>query len=269
MAIIAAIFIIRSLRAFDEENRRRIQALSDAQKAEQSRLQALRAELLHRTVQAQEQERQRIARELHDETGQTLTALGLGLHGMALSIPNNPQRAMQQARRLQELASNGLTDLQHMVSGLHPPHLDELGLLPALRWYAQEVNKYYHLPVTITGSLPEEDISDETRLTVFRIAQEAVTNAIRHAQANKVSIDLEARASEITLRVEDDGQGFNVDAVMGGDELNFLGLLGMIERAALIGGDCQIQSRRGKGTIVEVKFNRAQKPEPTNPPAAG
>jgi signal transduction histidine kinase len=259
MAIIAAIFIIRSLRAFDEENRRRIQALSEAQRAEQNRLQALRAELLHRTVQAQEQERQRIARELHDETGQTLTALGLGLNGIAQTIPNNPQRAIQQSKHLQELAANGLTDLQRMVSGLHPPQLDELGLLPALRWYAQEVNVYYHLPVTVTSSVPEEGISAEARLTIFRIAQEAVTNAIRHAGADKVMIDLEEHDSEICLRVEDDGQGFDVDAVMGGDELNFLGLLGMIERATLIGGDCQIQSRRGKGTVVEVKFNCAQK----------
>jgi signal transduction histidine kinase len=259
MAIIAAIFIIRSLRAFDEVNRRRIQALSDAQKSEQQRLQALRAELLHRTVQAQEQERQRIARELHDETGQTLTALGMGLNGMAQNIPNNPQRAIEQARRLQELATNGLTDLQHLVSGLHPPQLDELGLLPALRWYAQEVSKYYQLPVTVSGSLPEEDISAEARLTVFRIVQEAVTNAVRHAQANKIMIDLDAHNSEIIIRVEDDGQGFDVDAAMGGNELNFLGLLGMQERAGLIDADCQIESRRGKGTVVEVKFFRGQK----------
>lgn len=259
MAIIAAIFIIRSLRAFDEENRRRIQALSEAQKTEQKRLQALRAELLHRTVQAQEQERQRIARELHDETGQTLTALGMGLQGMALTIPNNPQRAIQQAGQLQKLAATGVTDLQRLVSGLHPPHLDELGLMPALRWYAQEVNKFYHIPVTVSGAVPEDDISSEARMTVFRIAQEAVTNAIRHAQADKIMIDLEMLDSEICLRVEDNGQGFDVDAVMGGDELNFLGLMGMTERASLIGGDCQIQSRRGKGTIVEVKFYRGQK----------
>jgi signal transduction histidine kinase len=260
MAIIAAIFIIRSLRAFDEDNRRRIQALRDAQEAEQRRLQALRAELLHRTVQAQEQERQRIARELHDETGQTLTALGLGLNGIAQTIPNNPQRAVKQAKSLQELAANGLTDLQRMVSGLHPPQLDELGLLPALRWYAQEVNKYYHLLVTVSSSISEENIGDEVRLTIFRIAQEAVTNTIRHAAATKVTIDLETHDSEICLRIEDDGQGFDVEAVMGGDELNFLGLLGMIERATLVGGDCQIHSRRGKGTIVEVIINRAQKP---------
>jgi signal transduction histidine kinase len=268
-AIIAAIFIIRSLRAFDEENRRRIQALSDAQRAEQNRLQSLRAELLHRTVQAQEQERQRIARDLHDETGQTLTALGMGLNGITQTIPNNPQRAIQQARHLQTLAANGLTDLQRLVSGLHPPQLDELGLLPTLRWYAQEVNQYYQLPVTISGSLPEEDISPEAGLTVFRIVQEAVTNTIRHAQASKVTIDLESTSSQLCVRVQDDGQGFDVEAAMRGNELSSLGLLGMLERASLIDADCQIESRRGKGTIVEVKLDRGEKSKKPNPASTG
>lgn len=259
MAIIAAIFIIRSLRAFDEENRRRINMLRSAQEAEQKRLQALRGELLHRTVQAQEQERQRIARDLHDQTGQTLTALGLGLTAMSQSISGNPQRAMQQAKKMQELADDGLRDLQRLVSDLHPPQLDELGLLAALRWYANEVKKYYNLSVAVSGSVPENEVNEETRLTIFRIAQEAVTNVIRHAGADKVSIDLETGETEICLRVEDNGQGFDVDAVMQGSELNFLGLMGMMERASLIGGDCQINSRRDKGTIVEVKFKRAQK----------
>lgn len=269
MAIISAIFIIRSLRAFDEENRRRIQALRDAQVAEQRRLQALRGELLHRTVQAQEQERQRIARDLHDQTGQTLTALGLGLTATAQSITSNPQRAISQVKKMQGLADEGLKDLQRLVSDLHPPQLDELGLMPTLRWYATEVKKYYNLPITVTGSVPEDAMNEETRLTIFRIAQEAVTNIIRHANANKASIDLETGSTEICLRVEDDGQGFDVDRVMQGNEANFLGLLGMKERAGLIGGDCQIDSRRGRGTVVEVKFKRAQKSQNPNPTAAG
>ncbi len=153
MAIIAAVFIIRSLRAFDEENRRRIQALTDAQLAEQERLIGLRAELLHRTVQAQELERQRIAHELHDETGQTLTALGLGLRR---SGANNPSMILRtpcvRCKSLEELATNGIADLQRLVYGLHPPQLDELGLMAALRWYAQEISERYNLNVTVTGS---------------------------------------------------------------------------------------------------------------------
>ncbi len=254
-AIVAAIFIIHSLRAFEEENRRRIQKLNEAQKAEQERLQALRSELLHRTVTAQEQERQRIARELHDETGQVLTALGLGLNAIVQTIPSNPQRAVQQAGQMQELATNGLTDLQRLVSGLHPPQLDELGLLPALRWYIQDVKRYFDLEVTLSGNINEKEINPETRMTLFRIAQEAITNAVRHAQASQVQVELKMINSELTLRVEDNGIGFNVERIMDGREATFLGLLGMKERAALVGGECQILSRPGRGTIVEVMVN--------------
>lgn len=259
MAIVAAIFIIRSLRAFEDENSRRIQKLNDAQKAEQERLQALRSELLHRTVTAQEQERQRIAREMHDETGQTLTALGLGLNAIIQSIPSHPQRAVQQARQLQSLVANGLNDLQRLVSGLHPPQLDELGLMPALRWYIQDVKKYFDLEVNLSGSINEKDIDPETRMTLFRIAQEAITNAVRHAAASQVQVEVKDTNGELSMRVEDNGIGFNVERVMVGREATFLGLLGMKERAALIGGECQIESRPGRGTIVQVVISHAKK----------
>jgi signal transduction histidine kinase len=258
MAIFSAIFIIHSLRAFDEENRKQMQALRESQEIEQKRLQSLRSELLHRTVHAQEMERQRIARELHDETGQVLTALGLGLHGVAQTIPHNQKRAIEQSRQLQVLATNGLADLQRLVSGLHPPQLDELGLLAALRWYTLETTKRFNLPITVTGSVDEAVIPDEIRLTIFRIAQESITNIIRHAEATQVMVILESDGKEIQLNVEDNGKGFKVDRVLDGNETNCLGLLGMIERAKLIGGTCSIFSRPGEGTNVEVRFNLAR-----------
>jgi signal transduction histidine kinase len=258
-AILAAFFIIRSLRAFDEENRRRIQALSDAQKVEQQRLRDLQGELLRRTVQAQELERQRIARELHDETGQTLTALGLGLSGLTQSITSKPTQAVQQAQQLQQLAGNGLVELQRLVSGLHPPQLDELGLAAALRWYAQEISERFKLPVTVTSSVNETEISDEVRLTLFRIAQEAITNTVRHAYATWVKVNLAMRGTDILLSVQDNGRGFNANLVLNGSDRSCLGLLGMIERAGLIGGTCRIQSSPGEGTTVEVQVSSVQK----------
>jgi signal transduction histidine kinase len=256
MEIISAIFIIRSLRAFDEEKRRRIQALSDAQLAEQERLIGLRAELLHRTVQAQELERQRIAYELHDETGQTLTTLGLGLRSLAHTIPDDPEKSLQKVKKLEEVATVGIANLQRMVYGLHPPQLDELGLMAALRWYAQEVNERADLNVTVTGSGNVEQIPDEVRLVLFRIAQEAITNTIRHAQASQVDVNVDVSQSEVSLVISDNGKGFNVDAVLGGSELNCLGLLGMIERATLIGGDCRILSSPGHGVTIEARVAR-------------
>ncbi len=254
MAVFAAIFMIRSLRALDEEKRKQMQTLSNAQLSEQERLQVLRAELLHRTVQAQELERQRIARELHDETGQTLTALGLGLRGMASTIQTNPERATNQAQQLEGLATNGLSDLQRIVNGLRPPHLDELGLAAGLRWYTQEVSKRYNIPITFSAQVDDARIDEEVRLTMFRIAQEAITNAVRHASASQVSVTLEDHKPEIVLTVIDDGRGFDVNRALMQVECNCLGLLGMIERANLIGAQCQIRSEIGLGTTVEVRF---------------
>ena len=269
MAIIAAIFIIRSLRAIDLENRRRIEELDEARRVEQKRLEALRAELLHRTVQAQEQERLRIARELHDETGQTLTAINLGLTGLSQSISTNPERAVSQARKLQQLASDGITGLQRLVSGLHPPQLDELGLLPALRWYAQEISKHSELKIVVSGSTQEVALSEEVRLTIFRIAQEAITNAMRHSQADQVKVMVDIVGSTLLLEISDNGQGFNVDKALMDSELKSLGLLGMIERARLIGGDCEITSRQGKGTVIQVTVNYDQEFKTANRPATG
>lgn len=260
MAIIAAIFIIRSLRAFDEETRRQIQALSEAQKVEQKRLQELRSELLYRTVQAQEKERRRIARELHDETGQTLTALGLGLHGLSQTISNNPQLAIQQSLQLQALATNGIKDLQRLVSGLHPPQLDELGLLPALRWYASEVKKRFNLDIQVQGLANGIEIQEEIKLILYRIAQEAITNAVRHAQANQVQVSLESWSEGgLKLKIEDNGTGFDVDTYLSSQEYSCLGLLGMIERANLVGGKCKITSIPNQGTRVEVTIKDESK----------
>jgi signal transduction histidine kinase len=253
MATIAAIFIIHSLRAFEVENRQRIEALREAQLAERQRLEATRAELLHRTVKAQESERQRIARELHDETGQTLTALGLGLRGLTENISTDPQRATQQAKQLETMAVTGLDELQRMVSGLHPPQLDDLGLMAALRWYANQITQRFGLPVQLTSQGASIELPIEVRTVVFRIAQEAMTNAIRHSDASQTSIRLDFTPPDVCLEVEDNGKGFDVDKAMGNTAVRpCWGLLGMRERAALIGASCQILSQPGKGTLVIV-----------------
>ena len=255
MAAIAAVFIIHSLRIFEVENSKRIEALREAQMAERRRLEETRAELLHRTVKAQESERQRIARELHDETGQTLTALGMGLRGLSGTIEANPARAFNQALQLEKLAVSGLDELQRLVTGLHPPQLDDLGLEAALRWYAGEIHARYDLDVSINRSGEPVQLPLDTRTVLFRIAQEAVTNVVRHAGASLVEIRLEYEPEEIRMTVADNGKGFDV-----GSALKYMdrdpcwGLLGMQERAALVGGDCQILSYVGVGTEVLVKM---------------
>lgn len=253
MAMIAAIFIIHSLRAFEVENRRRIETLREAQLAERQRLEATRAELLHRTVKAQESERQRIARELHDQTGQTLTALGLGLRGLTETINTDRQRATQQAKLLETVAVDGLNELQQLVSGLHPPQLDDLGLMAALRWYANQIKERFNLPVHLSSQGTPIELTIEVRTVMFRIAQEVMTNTIRHARARQAWIRLDFTTPQLCMEIEDDGTGFDVEKAMSNTIVRpCWGLLGIIERAALIGGTCQILSQPGKGTLVIV-----------------
>lgn len=261
MACFAAIFIIRSLRAFQVENQRRMEALRDAHLAERQRLEAIRAELLHRTVQAQETERQRIARELHDETGQRLTALALGLRGLSENISTQPEKAAAQARHLESLALSGIDELKRLVSGLHPPQLDDLGLAATLRWYVHEVADHYGLTVNCNCKAEKNELPPEVRIVLFRIAQEALTNIVRHAQATQIWVELEINDEKARLMIRDNGRGFEAEQLIHqAAPQNHWGLMGMIERASLVGGQCQIQSQPGQGTTVETVIDlRGQK----------
>jgi signal transduction histidine kinase len=234
-----------------------MEALREARLREKRRLEDLRAELLHRTVTAQESERQRIARELHDETGQTLTALGMGLRGLSETIENNPTRAVEQANQLEKLAVAGIDELQRMVAGLRPPQLDDLGLRAALRWYAKEITSIYKIPVNVESIGNSPGLPQEISVVFFRIAQEAITNAIRHAHANQINVALENSDNQIRLTVSDDGVGFEVGKNLAiSAQQQHWGLLGMQERATIMGGECEISSYPGLGTKIEVWINK-------------
>ena len=252
MACIAAVAIIRSLRAFEEETRRHIESLSHAQLAERQRLEELRSELLHRTVRAQELERQRIARELHDEIGQTLTALGMGLQAISGSALSKPERVNKQAHELQSIVDAGISGLQNLITGLHPPQLDDFGLMAALRWYSVQVKDRLGLTVTVTSRGNEPVLPEEVRMVLYRIVQESITNVIRHAKADYASVAVTFGESEVCIHVEDNGCGFDVDATFNNLDRPCWGLLGLKERAALVGGECVIISRPAAGTIIEV-----------------
>lgn len=253
MACLAAIAIVRSLRTFEVETTRQMEALREAQLQERSRLEQLRNELLHRTVTAQEAERSRIARELHDETGQSLTAISIGLRSLKEKIPQDTARAIQQTSRLEEITSNSILELQRMVAGLHPAQLDDLGLLAGLRWFASDVTQNADVNVEVQSQGIPGDLSAEMRVTLFRIAQEAITNVVRHAAANQVLVSVEVQNGILLMNIQDDGCGFDVSEVMNRKNGSAsLGLMGMQERAFLIGGKCQIESNPGEGTKISV-----------------
>ncbi len=250
-AILAAIFIIRVLRSFEVETRRRITELQSAQLEEAQRREVLRGEMLRRIVAAQESERQRIARELHDETGQALTAIGLGLRGIASSRRNDGDRTGENLRQLEQLVKHSLMELQRLIADLRPSHLDDLGLGATIRWYGGEIEKRLPLEVNVTVHEEKTSLSTEVKTTLFRITQEALTNVIKHSAANIARVSLDYQEHGVRLEVSDDGVGFDRTAMQAMSRPSW-GLIGMQERASLLGGTFDLNSYPGSGTRVSV-----------------
>ncbi len=219
----------------------------------------LRGEMLHRVVAAQEAERQRIARELHDETSQALTALAMGLKGVEQTVLADPVRAQQQLSELRSLAVNSLDTLRRLIADLRPSQLDDLGLIAALRWYVDEFRQRTAICVEMNVAGPRRRLSPQVETVLFRVAQEALTNVARHAQASHVRVSLAFTSNQVQLAVADDGRGFSLEQVLGAAapplgrrERRAWGLLGMQERAALVGGTYQIRSQPGQGTEIAI-----------------
>ena len=253
MAILASIFVIRFLRSFQVEFDRKLASLQDARVKEAEQREALRGELFKRVVAAQESERQRIARELHDETGQALTAIGMGLRGLATSIKSNgsSERAKETLHHLEGLTTHSLTELQRLIADLRPSHLDDLGLPAALRWYANIIQERseLHTHVEIRGD--EHAVSPSVKTALFRIVQEALTNVVKHAVAENVKIYLTFELEGASVKIIDDGQGFEPQTNFPGQRISW-GLKNMEERASLLGGKFIIKSHPGAGTSVEA-----------------
>jgi signal transduction histidine kinase len=251
----AALFIIRFMRAFQVETDSKIMELQEARLRESEQREALRGELFRRVVSAQELERQRIARDLHDETGQSLTAIGLGLRGLSNTLTKDPTHAADILHRLESLAADSLSELQRLISDLRPSHLDDLGLPAALRWYAGKVSERTGLKIRVDIFGDEKNISDASKIAMFRIMQEAFNNTIKHAGATSVFVQLSFDANRIHISVRDDGNGFDPDLVqMRQTSRPSLGLAGMRERASLLGGTVSLQSGPGQGTLIEASI---------------
>jgi signal transduction histidine kinase len=252
-AVVVMISVIRFMRSFEVERRQQLAELQAARLREAERRQALRGELLMRVVQAQEAERQRIARELHDETGQALTAIGMGLRGVESGLASPDSKSSQNLRHLQELTDRALNELQRLIAGLRPAHLDDLGLPAALRWYAGETQARAPLEVEVEIVGEERPLPALLTIGLFRAAQEALSNVVRHASARRAQVRLHYEAAQARLEVQDDGIGFDAAAVEANPERPAWGLMGMQERVALMGGQFRISSQRGHGTLIEIR----------------
>jgi len=253
MAVAAALFVIRFLRAFQVETDRKIAELQAARLEESRQRETMRAELFRRVVAAQEAERQRIARDLHDETGQSLTAIGMGLRGLSGKIGQRNKDAVATLHKLETLTADSLQELQRLMTDLRPSHLDDLGLSAALRWYAARIQEHSSLSVRVDIHGEECELDDAMKITIFRIIQESLNNVIKHAQATHVNIHLHFEEKRVRINIFDNGIGFDRDEVrQRRTSRPSLGLAGMEERAALLGGTVTVQSRLGYGTEIEA-----------------
>jgi signal transduction histidine kinase len=259
-ALAVAVFVIRFLRSFEVETQRHIEELKAAQLEAAERRDALRGEFLHRVVAAQEAERQRIARELHDETGQALTGIGLGLRGITSQLHQDPEKAAMNLKRLEGMAAQSIEELQRLIADLRPSHLDDLGLPAALRWYCGELQTRVPLQVSLEILGRDQEIQPEMKITLFRVVQEALTNVIRHSQAAHATVRLYFQPKSVSVQVEDDGVGFDTSLIMDRRHPSW-GLMGMEERASLLGGTLSLRSSPGKGTLVVVTIPSDQIPD--------
>ena len=252
VAIIGAFFVIRFLRSSEVEQQRKIADLQRERLREAERRDALRGELYGRVVAAQESERMRIGRELHDETGQALTAIGLGLRAASSALRENVDKAAGNIKQLENLVAHSLNELQRLIADLRPSHLDDLGLASTLRWYAGEVETRVPLKITVTTEGEDNDLPAPVKIGMFRIAQEALTNVVKHADAKNAEVKLTYKEDSVQLEIIDDGCGFNMQILSMDLSRPSWGLTGMEERAALFNGKLELESAEGEGTKIRV-----------------
>jgi signal transduction histidine kinase len=235
-----AVFSIRRILRLETRAHIRYQEATEAR----SQLKELSARL----VQAQETERRALSRELHDEVGQSLSAVLIELRNLSTGLAlRSPEQSQNQVEGIKNLVEGTIRVVRNMALLLRPSMLDDLGLVPALKWQAREVSKRTSLDVSVAAELPD-DLPDDFKTCIYRVVQEALHNCASHARAKSVRIRVQQAPGRLILSIQDDGRGFDSRQVKG------LGLLGIQERVAQLGGKCIVHSETGTGTILTVEL---------------
>ena len=211
---------------------------------------------LRRAVDAQELERARLARELHDETGQALTSILLGLKHLDDVVETDEAR--EATASIRELVAATLQDVRRLAVELRPSALDDFGLVPAVERLASNLSEQSDLVVDLEARLGDRRLPPEAETALYRIVQEGLTNVVKHAAAHRVSITLVRKEAAAVVVIEDDGQGFDPEAVRAGA----LGFTGMRERVELVGGRLTVETSPGAGTTVVAEVHVAPAPLP-------
>jgi signal transduction histidine kinase len=244
IGLVMALFTTRKILGLEDQAAERYEEAADAR----GQLKDLSAKL----VQAQETERRALSRELHDEVGQSLSAVLVELRNLSATLKvRSDEQSRSHAETIKGLVENTVRVVRNMALLLRPSMLDDLGLIPALKWQAREVSKQTAMDVSVATELESGDLPDEYKTCIYRVVQEALHNCARHSHAATVRIRVEQLPDRLKLVIQDDGQGFDVGHTKG------LGLLGIHERVARLEGKCVIHSSPGSGTelLVELPFH--------------
>ncbi len=206
--------------------------------------------LARKLVQAQETERKALSRELHDEVGQTLTALGMELANIEVVRTSDASAFRERIDEAKRLNAEAMRSVRGLAMGLRPSMLDDLGLEPALQWQGREFSRHTGVPATVHVEGDFDDLDDQIRTCIYRVVQEALTNCARHAQASQVEVNVAKQAENVWVAIKDNGAGFDVRA----RTRTGMGLIGMKERVESLGGYLTIRSSNGKGTAVSLSI---------------
>ncbi len=202
-----------------------------------------------RLVAAQEEERRSIARELHDEVGQSLTGVLVEMANLSTSIrARDMETAAEKAGEIKKLVEGSIGVVRNMALLLRPSMLDDLGLIPALEWQAREVSKRSGVWVNVDAQGVSEELPEEHKTGVYRIVQEALHNSVQHAEAHRIAVTVKQEAQRLRVTIEDDGKGFDATRAKG------MGLLGIEERVSHLGGTFAVESQPGKGAALLVNL---------------
>jgi len=236
-----AAFSVRRILRLEQQAHAQFVAVAEAR----TQLQDLSARL----VQAQETERRALSRELHDEVGQSLSAVLIELRNLASGLgPHADEQTRGQVEVIKGLVEGTVRVVRNMALLLRPSMLDDLGLVPALRWQAREVSKRTSIDVSVAAETRSDDYPDAYKTCIYRVVQEALTNCERHSQAKTVRIRVQEEPDRLKLSIQDDGHGFEFEQTKG------MGLLGIQERVAGLRGTCNVHSTPGGGTLLTVEL---------------
>lgn len=240
----------KTLQASLKESKRQYTQLMQRSRRSQDQLRRLS----HKVLDAQEKERKRISRELHDEIGQILTAINIKLATLTAQARIDAKALKRAIHSTQLLVELSMNKVRRFAQDLRPPLLDDLGLIPALKAHLDVFTNRTDIPVRFKAFAEVEKLDNEKRTVLYRVAQEAVANIAAHAQASLLNVEIRRDGSFVQMDVRDNGKGFDVSRALNSKRIRRLGLLGMRERVEMVGGDFDVESTRDQGTTVRVQI---------------